>query len=231
MPAMAIEEAASHARRGDVFAARKLFDDAVIQYKRSLAFDRYDAAVANRLGIAYHNLRKYRDSEQQYREAIRLRPNHLDAMNNLAVLDYLRGDYEVALSRYKSALKFKPDSVTLLRNLGACLFALERWNEGVAVYQQALALRPDLFDPAPSGAGASIQMNQQQSAFMNFHLAKIFALRGDKDTALSYLEKAADYGFDDVRMLQAEDAFKGLVGEERFERVLKSIAERKSGND
>jgi tetratricopeptide (TPR) repeat protein len=152
-------------------------------------------------------------------------------MNNLAVLDYLRGDYEVALSRYKSALKFKPDSVTLLRNLGACLFALERWNEGVLVYQQALALRPDLFDPAPSGAGASIQMNQQQSAFMNFHLARIFALRGDKDTALSYLEKAVDYGFDDARMLQAEDAFKGLAAEERFVRVLKSIAERKPGND
>ena len=211
--------------------ARKLFDDAIIEYKRALVIDRYDASIANRLGIAYHNLHKYRDSEQQYREAIRLRPNHLDAMNNLAVLDYIRGDYEVALSRYKSALKFKPDSVTILRNMGACLFALERWDEGVAVYQEALALRPDLFDPQPAGAGTSIQMNQQQTAFMNFYLAKIFALRGDKDAALSFLQKAVDYGFDNEKMLQSEDAFKGLVADERFERVLKSIAERKSGNN
>jgi Flp pilus assembly protein TadD len=231
LPATALEQASMHATRGDVFTARKLFDDAVIEYKRALAIDRYDASVANRLGIAYHNLRKYRDSEQQYREAIRLRPNHLDAMNNLAVLDYIRKDYEVALSRYKSALKFKPDSVTILRNMGACLFALERWDEGVAVYQQALALRPDLFEPQPSGAGTAIQMNQQQTAFMNFYFAKIFALRGDKEAALSYLQKAVDYGFDDARMLHAEDAFKGLVADERFERVLQLIEERKSGND
>ena len=32
-------------------------------------------------------------------------------------------------------------------------------------------------------------------------------------------------------MLQDEEAFKGLVADERFERVLKTIAERKSGND
>jgi Flp pilus assembly protein TadD len=231
LPAKALEDATLHATRGDVFAARKMFEDAVIEYRRVLAIDRYNASVANRLGIAYHNLHKYRDSEQQYRETIRLRPNHLDAMNNLAVLDYIRGDYEVALTRYKSALKFKPDSVTILRNMGACLFALERWDEGVAVYQQALALRPDLFDPAPSGAGTSIQMNQQQTAFMNFYLAKIFALRGDNDAALSYILKAVDYGFDNAKMLQAEDAFKGLVADERFERALKLIAERKPEND
>jgi len=229
--AAALEEATLHATRGDVFTARKLFDDAVIEYKRTLAIDRYDASVANRLGIALHNLHKYRDSEQQYREAIRLRPNHLDATNNLAVLDYVRGDYEAALNKYKSALKFKPDSVTILRNLGACLFALERWDEGVAIYQQALALRSDLFEPQPSGAGTSIQMNQQQTAFMNFYLAKIFALRGDNDAALSFLQKAVDYGFDNAKMLQAEDAFKGLVADERFERVLQSIAQRTSGDN
>jgi tetratricopeptide (TPR) repeat protein len=121
--------------------------------------------------------------------------------------------------------------VTILRNLGACLFALERWDEGVAIYQQALALRPDLFEPQPSGAGTSIQMNQQQTAFMNFYLAKIFALRGDNDAALSFLQKAVDYGFDNAKMLQAEDAFKGLVADERFERVLQSIAQRTSGDN
>jgi tetratricopeptide (TPR) repeat protein len=231
LPDSSIQEAASRATRGDVFTARKMFEDAVIEYKRALLVDRYDSSVANRLGIAYHNLHKYRDAEQQYREALRLRPNHLDALNNLAVLDYLRHDYEVALSRYKSALKLKPDSVTVLRNMGACLFALERWDEGVAVYQQALALRPDLFDPQPSGAGTSIQMNQQQTAFMNFYLAKIFALRGDKESALSYLQKAVDYGFDNAKMMSSEDAFKALVADERFERMLKSIAERKSGNN
>lgn len=226
-----MEEAAARAMRGDIFSARKLYDDAVIEYKRSVAIDRYDASVTNRLGIAYHHLRKYRDSEQKYREALRLRPNHLDAMNNLAVIEYLRGDFNSALSRYKAGLRLKPNSVSILRNMGACLFALERWEEGILAYQQALALKPDLFEPQPGGAGTAIQMNQQQSGLMNFYLAKVFALQGNTDAAISFLFKAVESGFEDLKLLQSEDAFKRLVADERFERVVKTIADKKSGND
>jgi hypothetical protein len=73
-------------------------------------------------------------------------------------------------------------------------------------------------------------MNQQQTALMNFYLAKIFALRGNTDLAISYLFKAIDAGFNDARLLTSEEAFKPLVADERFERMLKTIAERKSGN-
>jgi len=229
MPVVRSEEAAAHTKRADIFVARKMYEDAVVEYKRALAIDRYDSAVANRLGIAYHNLHKYRDSEQQYREALRLRPNQVDTMNNLAVIDYIRGDFEAALSRYKSVLKLKPDAVTALRNMGACLFAMERWEEGIAAYQQALTLKPDLFDPQPSGAGSAVQMSQKNSAFMNFYLAKIFALRGDQDLATSYLLKAVEFGFDDLKMLRSEEAFKQLP-DERLQRVFKAIEERKSGN-
>jgi Flp pilus assembly protein TadD len=230
MPPALVRQVESHVLRADIFMVRKSFDDAIAEYKKAVALDRYDASTINRLGIAYHNLQKHRDSEQQYREVLRLRPNHIDAMNNLAVLDYIRGDYEGALRRYRTALRLKPDSVTVMRNMGACLFALERWDEAVAVYQQALVLRPDLFDPQPSGAGAQIQMNQQQGAMINFYLAKIFALRGEPDTAFSFLMKAVDYGFEDVKMLKEEQAFKSLVADERFDRLFKMIAARKSEN-
>ena len=230
MPPSVMRQAESHVTRADILVVRKDFEDAVVEYKKAIAMDRYDAAVINRLGIAYHNLQKYRDSEQQYREVLRLRPNDVDAMNNLAVLDYVRGDFEEALRRYRSALKFKPDSVTILRNMGATLFALERWNEAVAVYQRALILRPDLFDPQPSGAGPLIQMAPQQSAMINFHLARIFALKGDRDKAFTFLQKAVDFGFDDVKMLRGEAAFKRLAVDERFELLLKFIAARKPGN-
>jgi hypothetical protein len=66
---------------------------------------------------------------------------------------------------------------------------------------------------------------------MNFYLAKVFALRGEVDTAISYLFKAVDAGFQDLKMLRDEEAFLKIAADERFERVLKSIAEKKSGND
>jgi len=223
-PAQVQGEVAGHVLRGDVFMARKLYDDAVIEYKRAFTLDRYDSALANKLGVAYHSLRKFRDAEQQYREALRLRPNHLDAMNNLAVIDYVRENYDGALDRYRKALLLQPRSATLLRNMGACLFSLQRWEDGMRAYQMALEIDPALFDPQPAGAGTSIQMNQQNSALLNYYLAKVFALRGDKDRALSYLLRAVEFGFDDAKMIQEEPVFRPYFPDERFSRVMETIA-------
>lgn len=221
-------DAAQHALRGDIFVARKLYEDAVIEYKKSIAVDKYNFAVVNRLGVAYHNLRKYREAEQQYREALRLRPNFLDAMNNLGVIDYLREDFEGALVRYKRALRFQPNSATLHRNIGASLASLHRWDEAMLAYQQALNLNPQLFDPSPIGAGTAIQMNQESTALLNFYLAKVFALRGENDRAISLLLKAVEFGFDDAKRIRDEQAFKSLVSDERFGRVLATLAAQRS---
>lgn len=226
-PVATQEGVARHVLRADVFVARKLYDDAVIEYKRALALDRYDAVVTNKLGVAYHSLRKFRDAEQQYRESLRLRPNHLDAMNNLAVIDYVRENYEGALERYKKALSLQPRSATLLRNMGACLFSLQRWEDGMLAYQMALTIDPTLFDPQPTGAGTAIQMNQQNSGMLNYYLAKVFALRGDKDRSLSFLLRAVEFGFDDAKMIQEEPVFRPYFPDERFVRVMETIAATK----
>lgn len=227
LPAMVMEDATKYEIRGDSYMARRLYDDAIIEYKRSLSFDRYNAGVANRLGIAYHHLRKFREAEQQYREALRYRPNYLDAMINLGVIDYVREDYEGALSRYNRALKLHPDSVTLLGNLGACLFSMERWEEGVLVYQRALSLDPGLFERR-SGAGPQIQMSVEASSMMNLQFARIFAERGEKDIAISYLLKAVENGFDDAAHIRREQAFKPLYTDERFVRILETMEAGKS---
>jgi tetratricopeptide (TPR) repeat protein len=227
LPAKVMEDATRYEIRGDSYMARRLYDDAIIEYRRSLGIDRYNAGVANRLGIAYHHLRKYREAEQQYREALRYRPNYLDALINLGVVDYVREDYEGALSRYNRALKLHPDSVTLLGNLGACLFSMERWEEGVRVYQKALAIDPGLFDRR-SGAGPQIQMSVKGSSMMNLQFAIIFAERGDKELAISYLYKAVESGLDDVALIRKEEAFKPLVTDERFVRILETMEAGKS---
>ena len=214
---------------GDSFMARKLYDDAIIEYKRALALDRYNASAANRLGIAYHHLRKYREAEQQYRDALRYRPNYLDATINLGVVHYVQGDYEGALGRYSRAYKLHPESVTLLGNLGACLFSMERWEEGVRAYQQALALNPQLFEQRAAGAGPIIQMSVKGTSMMNLHFAKIFAARGEKDVAISYLYKAIENGLTDVKLLRDEELFKPLAADERFVRMLETMTSGRAG--
>jgi hypothetical protein len=65
-------------------------------------------------------------------------------------------------------------------------------------------------------------------ALLNFYLAKIFALRGENDRAISLLLRAVEFGFDDAKKIREEQAFKALIPDERFGRVLETIAAQRS---
>ena len=69
MPPKDVETASNFERRGDAFLVRKMYDDAIIEYKKSIAIDKYNAAIVNRLGLTYHQSQKDPEAERQYREA------------------------------------------------------------------------------------------------------------------------------------------------------------------
>jgi tetratricopeptide (TPR) repeat protein len=217
-----VQQATLHELRGDTFFARKLFDDAIIEYRKAIALDRYNASVVNRLGLAYHQTQKVKEAEQQYRQALRLNPFYLEALNNLGSIEYVLGRFNRAMDQYQKALKIRPDSPTVLMNIGACLFAMERYDEGYLLYQRALQIDPRSFERT-SSAGTLIQTAQRNESVMNFYLAKVFAGSGDVDRAISYLYKAVEEGFKDIEKIRTEPSFALFAGDERFTRLLESL--------
>jgi tetratricopeptide (TPR) repeat protein len=228
IPQKDLEQANLHDKRGDSFLARKMFEDAIIEYQKALEIDRYNASIVNRLGLAYHQSQKLREAEQQYRDALRLNPVFIEALNNLGTVEYTNKRYNQALEQYNKALKIRPESPTILQNVGACLFAMERFDEGVKVYQHALAIDPQLFEHI-SSFGTLIQTAHRNDSMLNFYLAKVFATSGDKDRAISYLYKAYEEGFKDREQIKAEPAFMILVEDERFIKLMETMAANASG--
>ena len=228
MPANVQADALDHAGRGDLFMARKLYEDAVIEYRKSVALDRYDASVVNRLGIAYLQVRKLVDAARQFRETLRLDPFFPEALNNLGFIEYYNGHYDDALILYNRALRIEPRSATVLKNIGACYFSMKRYDDASKAIQMALEVDPRLYQRVAAGGGTLIQMAEPTDPLMHFHLAKIFAGRGDKDQAMTFLYKAVDAGFDDVKALKSEPAFAVLAEDERFARLLETISRRGS---
>ena len=197
-----------------------MFDDAIIEYRKSIAIDRYNAVIVNRLGIAYHQNQKLNEAERQYREAVKLNPYYVEALNNLGSVEYSREQYSRALSQYNKALRIQPDSATILQNIAGCLFAMERYEEGTQMYQRALQINPKLFEPPAGGAGTLVQAIQRVNPLQQFHLAKIFAGNGDKERALSYLYKAIEEGFQDLQLIREEPVFSILAEDERFVQLM-----------
>jgi len=218
------EELRMLALRGDIFVARKMFEDAIIEYARYLEIDRYDARVRNKLGIAYQQAQRPLDAESEYRDALKLNPYFVPALNNLGSVAQARGDYLGAMEHYRRALEIDEESATVMQNVGSCFFALERYEDGLLAYIRAVQLDPSLFDRIGGGSGTLVQTMPGNGSMTNFYLAKLFANNGDWDRTMSFLYRAVEEGFDNRDMLN-DPAFSGLGADDRFVRLVASLGE------
>ena len=63
---------------------------------------------------------------------------------------------------------------------------------------------------------------------LHLQLAKLVALAGDTDRAISFLYRAIEAGLDNVKLLTEEQAFKVLSTDIRFTRMLETVAAGRS---
>jgi protein O-GlcNAc transferase len=229
LPRQALEQADLHEKRGDSLFARRLYEEAVIEYKKSIELDRYNASTMNRLGLAYHQAQNLREAERYYREAGKLNPYFSEVFNNIATTYYSRQRYDEALSQYQKALKIRPDSATVLLNMGQCLFDMKRYDEAQAATQRALMIDPRVGDRA-SGLGSLVQSSRRADPVVSFYFARIYALYGDKSRAISYLHRALDEGFIEFSRIKNEPAFAVLQDEEGYARLMERIVSLSTSN-
>jgi len=222
MPRKDLEEATLHERRGDSFFARKIYEEAIVEYGKAVALDRYNASVLNRLGLVYHQSQKLAEAERYYREALKQNPYFIEVLNNLGTVEYVRKNYDRALEQYERALKIRPESPTILLNMGACLFDMKRYDEAFKATQRALEIDPRVLDRT-SGFGTLIQTSRRNDPTVSFYFAKIYAARGEKELAISYLNRALDEGFREYDKIKSEPAFVALAQEEGFIKIMERI--------
>ena len=97
----------------------------------------------------------------------------------------------------------------------------------------------DLLIGAYETSQASVRNNDYVTALANYQLAKaidpknantsyeiarMYALKKQKKSALESLEEAVSLGFKDVARLKSEDAFSSIANEPRFQKLLTSMA-------
>ena len=217
-----VEEATLHERRGDSFFARKIYEEAIVEYGKAIAIDRYNASTLNRLGLVYHQSQKLAEAERYYREALKQNPFFIEVLNNLGTVEYVRKNYERAMEQYERALKIRPESPTILLNMGACLFDMKRYDEAFKATQRAVEIDPRVLDRT-SGFGTLIQTSRRNDPTVSFYFAKIYAARGEKELAISYLNRALDEGFREFDKIKSEPAFSALAQEEGFIKIMDRI--------
>src|SRR5436309_1380591 len=69
--------------RGDIFMARKMYREAIEAYGEG---PKDSAVLANKTGIAFHQMMNLQEARRLYEHAIKLEPRYSEAVNNLGTI-------------------------------------------------------------------------------------------------------------------------------------------------
>jgi tetratricopeptide (TPR) repeat protein len=203
--------------RGDIFMARKMYREALETYKTGPA----DSPVlANKIGIAYHQMLDLEDARKNYERAVKLRPEYAEAINNLGTIYYARKSYRRSITQYKKALRLTPDSASILSNLGTAYFARKNYELAFTTYQQALALDPEVFEHRSTMGILLQERTVDERAKFHYYLARTYAKAGDVEHTLIYVRKALEEGFKEADKFTKDPEFALVRDNPEFKQII-----------
>lgn len=196
-------EALTSEKRGDIYMARKMYREAIEQYRDMPT----TAVILNKIGIAYHQLMDLGTARRYYQKAIKANPKYSEAVNNLGTIYYANKSYGQATRQYQRALKLTPDSASILSNLGTAYFARKKYKEAFETYQEALKLDPEVFEHKSSYGVLMQDRSVEERAKFHYYLAKVYAQAGLTERSLNYIRKSLEEGFKEGKKYLEEPEF------------------------
>ncbi len=131
-----------HIQSGDDYAAKKQFQEAIIEYRIALQDNPRSSAAHFKLGEAYAAISDVRNALPEYIRAADLDADNIDAQLKAGNLLLLARKYEDAKTRARETLKRHPDNTGALLLLGNALAGLRSFDEAVAANERATSLDP-----------------------------------------------------------------------------------------
>ena len=186
--------------RGDIFMARKMYREAAEVYRQPPE----NPILANKIGIAFHQMTALSDAKRQYERAVRLKPNYSEAINNLGTIYYVN-----------------PNSASIYSNLGTAFFARKKYDEAFDAYQKALSIDPEVFEHRSTQGVLLQERNVTERAKFHYYLAKTYAKSGNAERALDYMRKSIEEGFKERNKFLEEPEFASLQANPDFQMLLK----------
>jgi serine/threonine-protein kinase len=174
-------------------------------YRELIAAEPHRSNLTN-LGLVRYLLRDYAGAIESYHRALALEPGHLTVTLNLADAELALGRRQEAETHYAQVLAALDEKASHARTLpteqtirAQCLAHLGRTHEAVALVLDTLAASPE--EPE-----------------VTYQAALVFALAGEKNSALALARKAVDLGVQPrwlsvpgFESLSADPAFRALA--------------------
>lgn len=196
--------------------ARKMYREAIDKYRECPD----SPIIANKIGIAFHQLTLLDLAKKNYEHSIKLDPRYGEAINNLGTIYYAEKSYRRSIGYYKRALRYSKTSASVYSNLGAAYFARKDYKRATQYYEEALKLDPDVFEHHGTFGTIMQERTVEELATFHLYLAKMYAKAGSKDRALIYLRKALEEGVKDRSKIPEIPEFANMKKDPAFLQLL-----------
>jgi tetratricopeptide (TPR) repeat protein len=136
-----IDQIEGHNCLGLVYLGTGAYENAVEQYKLSVAIQPTDDNAYHGLAIAYSRLNKPADAEKTFQAAISLRPNYWAGYNWLGELYLRQGKFKDAEAMFKEVIALAPDSFVGYTNLGSTYLSQGDYVEAIPLLEKSTSIR------------------------------------------------------------------------------------------
>jgi len=145
-------ETALYMFKGGAYGNKRMFDDAIAEFKKAIEINPDYAKAYNSLGIIYGEKGMYNEEIAEYKKAIAINPNYAEAHYNLGItyehnpegIRYGRGSkLNDAIAEYKKATAINPNYVKAHYNLGIIYGKKGMYNEALAQLKRVIEINPN----------------------------------------------------------------------------------------
>lgn len=132
----------AHYKLGNVYYAKKKWDDAITSYVTAQKYAPKDPAIPYKIGNAYYRKGEVKASIKPYRQAVVLKGSDPDYRVNLGVALYETKDFTGALEQFRAARFLSPRDTQVLLYLGNALARVKKYDEAIDIFQEVLKIDP-----------------------------------------------------------------------------------------
>ena len=122
----------AHYNLGFFYGKQGRFDEAITQFKETLAIDPNHANAHNNLGLAYDGKGMLDEAIAAFNKTLAINPRLAEAHNNLGNTFRKKGMLDEAISEYKEALIIHPSMAEAHHNLSATYYYKKNYTLAIA---------------------------------------------------------------------------------------------------
>lgn len=208
-----------HMKQGLGLFSRKEYGKAAAEFRAAETLDPKSPKAHNYLGLCHFQRKDYDPALAEFEKAAELDPSFATAFNNLGGVYSLKLQFDKAEEMFKKALSLSPDMTSANYSLGMLLSNLGRRDEGAVYLARGIALDPDYLekhkDFLSTFTSPSFDMKEAYFAY-----AKAYALIGNVEKTVDYLERARAAGFTSWRRILEDREFEKVRDDPRIQKFL-----------